>query len=223
LPTKEELRGKHPLSETFEAKRDAVIESVIAEMADGAKVIVFTLLRASTEKFAKAIDIVMNGRKHGAQMRAQAAKLYTAHGAQSDKVRFELARKFREHNGAAVFVATIDALQVAVNLAGATSVHFIDLHWSPSALCQAEDRAYDVDTKGVTVIYYIVKDSVDEAVQQVVLPKLQTVDRMTNEEGAQEMHLALSTNNNEQDIMDVLDSLAAMVDGDDVAWEEREP
>lgn len=172
------------LRQTAEMKAPMVIENVLSELAAGDKVIVFGMLRANAEKMAKEIAKAIESREHGARMRQVRAQAWLAHGEQDSKIRFELARAFREHKGAAVFVATIDAVQVAVSLNGATSVHFADLHYQPAALLQAEDRPYEPGTTGLVINYYIVKGTVDETVERIVLPKMATLETAMRESGA---------------------------------------
>jgi SNF2 family DNA or RNA helicase len=175
------------LKQTSAHKRDAVVENVVAELAAGSKCVVFTLLRESADKMSKALEKAIQSKDVATRMREVRANIWTTHGDASPQVRFELARSFREHDGAGVFIATIDSVQVAVSLKGATSVHFADLHWQPSAMLQAEDRPYEVGTTGLTIVYYVVRGSVDEHIEAVVLPKIETLARLVAEEGASAM------------------------------------
>lgn len=178
------------LKQTSVSKRSAVVDNVLDEMAAGEKCVVFTLLRDSAQQLGKALEKGCRRRELKTRMREVDARVWTTHGDASPKARFELAKKFREHKGAGVFIATIDSVQVAVSLKGASSVHFADLHWQPSAMLQAEDRPYEVGVTGLSIIYYIVKGSVDEHVEAVVLPKVETLAQIVDEQGADEMKAA---------------------------------
>lgn len=199
------------LKSTFEVKVDAVVENVLGEMAQGARVVVFTLLRESAERLAKAIEKECAKRENRLRMSQVDAKIWCAHGDTTAQARFEMARSFREHVGAGAFVTTIDAVQVAVSLKGATSVHFAELHWQPSAMLQAEDRPYEVGTSGLTIVYYIVRGSVDEHVEQVVLPKVETLSRVVAERGALEIKDAFYGKDQNESLGQLLDSLTAHV------------
>lgn len=175
------------LTQTGAAKRKAVVENVINELAEGNKVVVFTLLRKSCEQMGKAIESACRKKEVATKMREVNVQIWTAHGDTSPKGRFQLAQVFREHDGAGAFVATIDAVQVAVSLRGASSVHFADLHWQPAAMLQAEDRPYEVGITGLGIVYYVVRNSIDEHIESAVLPKVETLAKLLAERGATEM------------------------------------
>ena len=141
------------LAKTFDAKIDAVVENVVNEFSEGLKTVVFVFLRQSSDKLAVAIESAIKKNDVRTRMREVDARVWHVHGSTDPKSRFEMARAFREHVGAGAFVATIDSVQVAVSLKGASSVHFADLHWQPAALLQAEDRPYEVGITGLTIMY----------------------------------------------------------------------
>ncbi len=173
------------LTQTGVAKRDTVVENVMNELSAGDKVIVFALLKANATGLAKQFEQkIKRSRDWSARMRQVNCEMWVAHGDVSSQMRFAFARSFTEHNGAAVFVTTIDAMQVAVSLKGATQVHFADLHWSPAAMLQAEDRPYEPGTSGLTINYYVMKGSIDEHIEAVVLSKFKTQEKVVAEEGA---------------------------------------
>jgi hypothetical protein len=200
------------LKQTAEVKRDVVVENVISELAEGNKVVVFTLLREGATKMANALDRAINSKEHRARMTQVKVKpVILAHGDVSSETRFRMAEAFREWEGAAVFVATIDAVQVAVSLAGASSVHFADLHWQPAAMLQAEDRPYLPGgiTRGLNIIYYIVKGSIDEHVEAIVLPKVETLARLSDEESAGSMSQAFAGSKEENTAEAIIARLTA--------------
>ncbi len=205
------------LSQTGTAKRSTVVENVLTEMAAGDKVVVFTMLRKNAEGIANELRRKLKkSREWSARMRQVKAEMWCAHGDTPSQTRFAAARAFREHNGAAVFVTTIDAMQVAVSLKGATSVHFADLHWNPAAMLQAEDRPYEVGTRGLNIVYYVMKGTIDEHVEAVVLPKFKTQESVVGEEGAADVR---STFAGQKETLDqILDRLTAHLGGDDDDW-----
>lgn len=210
---------KSAFDQTFEQKLDTVCDNMLTEMAEGAKVVAFTYHRAHCEALAAALRTRMEGRVHGPVLRAHAADLWTCHGQQSSETRAALSKGFRAHSGAGAFVATIDAVQVSVSLFGATSVHFVDLHWSPAAMFQAEDRPYEPGCTGLTIMYYVVRGSVDEHVLTVVLPKIEHIQSLMDDEQADEAAVALR--NHEEDeltIEEIMLRVASMVS--DVAVED---
>jgi hypothetical protein len=196
------------LKGTFDVKVESVVENVLGELANEGKVVVFTLLRESAEKIAKALEKESRKKENSTRMQQVDCKIWLAHGDASTQARFAMARSFREHQGAGVFVTTIDAVQVAVSLKGAQSVHFAEMHWQPSAMLQAEDRPYEVGVTGLNILYYLVRGSVDEHIEQVVLPKVETLARVVDERTAVDVKNAL-LKDTEESVDDLLASLTA--------------
>jgi hypothetical protein len=204
---------RRQLEATAKLKRPTVVENLIAEMAEGNKVLVFALLRKNAEKLAKELEKACRSREHKNRMAQVHPRIWLAHGEATSESRFRQARAYREWDGAAAFVTTIDAVQVAISLNGATSVHFADLHWQPSAMLQAEDRPYEKGISGLTIVYYVVKGTIDEHIEAIVLPKVETLSRVVDEEGADEMSAAFD--DDETETVDQLwDRLTAHMGGD---------
>ena len=201
---------------TFEKKLDVLVEALCAEMAEGRKAVAFTYHRAHCEKLAEALRKAMEGRVHGPAMRRNSAEVWRAHGEEADQVRVALAKGFKAHHGAGVFVATIDGVRESISLFGAETVHFVDLHWSPSALMQAEDRPYEPGVTGLTVIYYVVKGSVDEHVLSVVLPKVEHLQRLLDDQQADEMSLALREEEESRTLEEVKARIASIMSDEEV-------
>lgn len=177
-------------------KRPTVIENVLAELAEGAKVFVLAYRRKAAEALALDLAAAIANKEHGVRMRQVDAKLWFAHGEQDVKTRFDYAQLYKAHDGAAVFVSTIDAMQVAISLKGCTSVHFADWHYMPAAMLQAEDRGYEPGTTGLTITYYTVVGSVDEHLEELIMPKFEAQKAVVGEEGAGAMLKLLGPDDN---------------------------
>lgn len=199
------------MSQTLAEKIPTVVDRVVAELSEEMKTVVFVFLRQSAADMGKALEAAIQERTVRTRMREVNAAVWVAHGDLSPEARFVAARKFREHKGAGVFIATIDAVQVAVSLNGATSVHFADLHWQPAAMLQAEDRPYEPGMKGLAIYYYIVRESVDEHFETIVLPKVETLAALVDEKGADELKRALNAQS-----ASATDILAAMMSAADL-------
>lgn len=181
------------INQTSAIKRPYVIDNVLTDMANGDKTIVFCLQRAPATALAKELAKKMTSSKeHSARLRAENARVWLAHGDTNPKNRLAMCEAFREHEGAAVFVTTMDAVQIGVSLKGASSVHFMDLHWAPAAMIQAEDRPYEPGITGLTIVYYVVKGSIDEHIEASVLPRFRAQDAIVGEEGARDVSLAFA-------------------------------
>ncbi len=198
---------KRALSTTLDHKIEDIVDNVVNEMSEGNGVLIFTYLKSSAERVMAAVEEEMKKPSRRTRMRAVNAQVWLAHGEVSDKGRFDMARTFRDHCGnrfAGAFVSTIDAMQVGISLMGATSVHFAELHWSPAAMLQAEDRPYEVGITGLSVVYYILKGSIDEHVLNVLTPKFETQVLLTGEEGARDAKQALGGPDAEEEDVDAI-------------------
>lgn len=164
-------------------KRELILESLCDEIAEGNKIIVFCFHVDTATRWLKAFEEAFaerTQRRRMAEVRAK-AWLVTSESPASPRAKLLSATQFREHDGAGVFIATIDSMSVGISLRGASSLHFVDLHWSPGALFQAEDRAWYPESAGVALNYYVGLRSVDEHVEQVVLPKVEHICRLTRD------------------------------------------
>lgn len=201
------------IKSSFEVKVDHVVENVMNEMAEGNRSLVFTYARDSAERLAKAIERASNNREHRTRMREVNLKIWRVHGDTPTQVRFEQSRAFREHQGAGVFLSTIDAMQIAISLGGASTVHFAELHWQPAAMLQAEDRPLAPGVTGIQIVYYIVRSSVDEHIEQILMPKIETKDRVERASGAREVRDAFSVDDDsDKSLADLILAMTKNVD-----------
>lgn len=168
-------------------KHDTVIQHVLPELAEGMKVYVLTFRPKHAERLAKELGKAMNKRDWRRRMNAQKAEIFlgqTERGIDPRRRR-ELAKAFCEHDGAAVFIATIRSMPGAVSLKGVQTVHMVDFDTSPSSMEQAEDRGYEPGIPGYSITHYVMRNSIDDDLSTVVLPKFRTKDAIFNDENAQ--------------------------------------
>lgn len=177
------------LRATAKVKEGPVAENVANECAEGAKVVVFAYLRDNAEGLAQALEKLS---QDDVRLRARNFRLWCVSGDTPVEARFKQAQAFREWTGAGAFVATIDSVPVAISLKGAQSVHFADLTFDPASLLQAEDRPYEVGTAGLTILYYVVEQSIDEHVVGLVLPKMETLEAVVKEGAAGDFRAAFT-------------------------------
>lgn len=203
----------HALAATLPHKIESIVESVIQEMAEGQSVIVFTFLRASAERMASAIERAIDDRTVRQRMRAQSARTWLITGSSvSNKAKFDMAEDFRAHaagGASGCWVSTIDASREAISLGGAASVHYAELHYAPAAMMQSEDRAYELDSKGLSIVLWCVRGSMDEHCVDLLLPKYETQSRLTGDEQAAAAHAAFGGDSEEEDLEAVWARLTA--------------
>lgn len=172
---------------TANIKEQYVVDAVVDECGEGAKVVVFTYSREHSELLAKAIAAA--GEKD-VRLKSRNFRVWAVNGETSVEARFNQAKQYREWQGAAAFVATIESVPVAISLNGAQSVHFADLTFDPASLLQAEDRPYEVGSTGLTIVYYVVEKTIDERVLELVLPKMEMMEQVMSEQAAQDFRTA---------------------------------
>jgi len=180
------------LHDTFVHKIDAVVEGVLDELMEGRRVVVFSFLRANARRLYDALLKVAQSKQCAARLKQLNLQMWFADGSVSVKNRVDMGEKFTEHRGAGAFIASTDSFQEAASLRGASAVHFADLHWHPSAMRQAEDRIWDPHTEKIAIVYYVVKGSIDERVEAMVLSKLDTIMAVFDDKGAESMSATLS-------------------------------
>ena len=196
--------------QTSSLKREALMDRFMDELAEGNKIVVFTFHVPSAKRTYLAFEKELNSPSRRTRMREVNAKAWLATGAgrkeggggfddvvltdeqkknwaRDGDARYRMAADYRDHVGAGVIVATTESMPGALSLRGATSVHFLDLHWSPGAMAQAENRPWYPGVQDLSVIYYVARGSVDDHLEAEVLPKVETLARLGREKGAEAM------------------------------------
>jgi len=174
------------LRRTAAFKLPFVVEAVMAEMAEGMKSVICTYHVESTKEMYEAISKGCRTGEMAARSKLVNTKGWLIHGGVTADKRKPLADAFVQHPGAAFMVCSMGSVPGAISFKGASTVHFADLHHDPAVLLQVEDRAYEVDTKGLSIIYYVVERTVDEHVVGVVMPKMDQLERVVGDTGARD-------------------------------------
>ena len=85
-------------------------------------------------------------------------------------------RAFQEHDDLSVFLISLKAGGVGLNLTAANRVYLMDIWWNPAAEDQAVDRVHRLgQTKVVDVVKMIVRDTVEERVLKLQIDKREAV------------------------------------------------
>jgi len=83
---------------------------------------------------------------------------------------------FQNDEATKIFIANIKAGGVGLNLTAASQVIFADMEWSPALHEQATDRAHRIGQTGtVNAYYYVVSDTIEEDIVEILQQKLQTI------------------------------------------------
>ncbi|KAI1119112.1 SNF2 family N-terminal domain-containing protein [Nemania sp. NC0429] len=90
-------------------------------------------------------------------------------------------QEFHGNPNCTVLLATIGSSAEGINLTAASTVHLLEPHWNPMVEAQAIDRVHRIgQTQQVTVIRYIVPNSVETYVRYVQNLKRQLIDGTMN-------------------------------------------
>lgn len=89
--------------------------------------------------------------------------------------------KFQNDPSIRVFVGTIQAAGVGINLFASSTVLFCDLPWTPGELVQAEDRAHRMgQTNTVNVYRLIFEDTIEDDMDAILESKYQILEKVLN-------------------------------------------
>ncbi len=135
-------------------------------IGEGHKVLVFSQFTSMIELIEKELD---------------KAKLpyQTLTGQTKTSERTRLMEQFQESKKPIIFLLSLKAGGVGVNLTAASYVIHFDPWWNPAAENQATDRAHRIgQTKAVSVYKLIVENSIEEKVLELQKKKRDLIERV---------------------------------------------
>jgi SWI/SNF-related matrix-associated actin-dependent regulator 1 of chromatin subfamily A len=148
------------------AKVKRIAEDIENAVEQDEKVIVFTQYKETINK----LRFEMDSRNIGAVELTGETKM---------QERQDAVDAFQNDPMIKVFIANIKAGGVGINLTAASIVIFVDMDWSPEIHNQAMDRAHRIGQKGtVNVYYYIVKDTVEEQIVELLSQKKDIINQV---------------------------------------------
>lgn len=166
------------LERTLEYKTDTICEKVIEECLSREKAIIWVLTRESVEIMTSAFEKACDNREVRSALRNAKLRIWATHGEADVKARFDIAAQFRNHQGAGVIIATMDSLPESISLFGASTEHYAQLHFLSGPMEQSENRPYLKGTSKLAIYYYIAKETVDERMVNIVIPRLIAAERI---------------------------------------------
>lgn len=131
------------------AKRAAILERIGAAVDAGQKTLVFSQFTSFLDRLAE-------------DLRAKGAPFYIITGSTPKKQRAELVEAFNRDE-VPVFLISLKAGGVGLNLAAATQVIHADPWWNASAQAQASDRAHRIGQRSVVNVCQVVAAGTIEA------------------------------------------------------------
>ena len=136
-------------------KLDSIIES-------GEKVLVFT-------QFAEMGRLL----QHFIGMRYKETPMFF-HGGCTLKQRNEMVTAFQTNPADKIFILSLKAAGVGLNLTAAAHVIHYDLWWNPAVESQATDRAYRIGQKNNVMVHrFITKNTFEERINEMIQSKKQ--------------------------------------------------
>lgn len=186
------------LERTLELKIDAIIERVMENLLVGEKVVIWCLTRPSVEIVTDELERAIESRDVISRTRELQTRIWATHGEADIKVRTDLATAVRRHPGAGALIATMDSMPESISLGpwtdyingqeveqeGVTTEHYAQLHYLPGPMFQSENRPYLKNTSKLHIIYYIAKGTADERIEHLVLPRIETLEKLAGEQDA---------------------------------------
>ncbi len=138
-------------------KWDLFVELLDEARESGQKVVVFS-------QYLGMLDIIQD------HLRTQGIEFAGIRG--STKDRKEQVHRFRDDPKCEVFVASLQAAGVGIDLVSASVVIHYDRWWNPAKEDQATDRVHRIgQNRGVQVFKCVSKNSVEEHIDQLILKK----------------------------------------------------
>lgn len=145
-----------------------VLERIKEVVSEGAKTLVFS-------QFVKHLEFV------GAALRREGIPYLYLDG--STKNRMELVEHFQSTDKVLVFLISLKAGGVGLNLTAAENVFLLDPWWNPAIEAQAVDRAHRIgQTKTVFSYKFITQNSIEEKIVELQNTKKQLFDELILEE-----------------------------------------
>ena len=136
------------------AKLDACLQLVQSAMDGGHRILIFSQFKSMLEILRQNLD-------------SAGISYFMITGSTSKEKRLQMVKKFNEGD-TPVFLISLKAGGVGLNLTGADVVIHYDPWWNLAAQNQATDRAHRIgQTKKVTVYKLIAKNTIEEKIQKL--------------------------------------------------------
>ncbi|MDY5983729.1 MAG: DEAD/DEAH box helicase [Anaeroplasma sp.] len=176
------------LQEQFEnTKINLAADLIRSSIEGGHRILVFS-------QFAQGFPILSR------ELDKMDIKHFILDGTTKAKMRMDMVQEFNSNTDIKVFIISLKAGGTGLNLTGADMVIHMDPWWNSSAELQATDRAYRLgQTKNVSVIKLICKDTIEEKVIKLQEMKRELAESVVAPD--QTKQIKLST----QDILNLLE------------------
>ncbi|HAR63762.1 MAG TPA: hypothetical protein DF296_04715 [Candidatus Margulisbacteria bacterium] len=153
----QELRGQDIPSSKFELAQEKISEL----LEEGHKIVLFT-------QFTNMLDIIE------AWAKETGIDLYRIDGSVSGKKRMDIIDSFQNSAGSGLFIISLKAGGVGINLTAADYVIHLDPWWNPAIESQATDRVHRMGQKNKVIVYKLITEgTIEEKIQELQEQKRQ--------------------------------------------------
>mmetsp|Transcript_28148 Transcript_28148/g.45196 ORF Transcript_28148/g.45196 Transcript_28148/m.45196 type:complete len:935 (-) Transcript_28148:1633-4437(-) len=151
---------------TGEAKTAAAADYILNAVESTDKVLVFA-------HHLQVLDSLQT------ELTRKKVKFMRIDGGVSTTQRHENVKKFQDpKSGVKVALLGLTSAGQGITLTAASTVIFVEMHWTPGILVQAEDRVHRIgQTNSVNIIYLTAKNTLDDIVWAMIERKLDTVGK----------------------------------------------
>ncbi len=173
------LREVH-LRATAQMKEPQVITRVIARLARGQKVIVFTARRAHVERVGIALNATIEALRVEGAPWAQHANLWAVHGETPPEARAVVRNLYMAHPGPCCLVGTNDSWGTGQNLQDTDYLLVLMLPYSPGDIEQEEGRVHRLGgTRDVDIEFLLADRTADMEIAAFLFDKLEDLLAVT--------------------------------------------
>ena len=180
------------LAQAASKKRRAVLDLICDHISSGHKIVVFTGRRRDVDELGAAL------RKQKV-IKKKEAQVWAAHGGSDTNERQEIVDKYMQSKEGCVLVGTGDAFGESLNLQDTDCALFTMLPYTPGQIRQWEGRFCRLgQERPVTIYYVIAEDTVDEHVAEILISKMDAVEKVIQDEELAEAAEAIGGTDDEE-------------------------
>ena len=166
--------------QTLESTKYKLFQDKLVELIDeGHKIVVFS-------QFTSMLDIIQEW------VDSESIKSYRIDGGVTGKARFAAIESFQGSPDAGVFLVSLKAGGVGVNLTAADYVIHLDPWWNPAVEAQATDRVHRMGQKNKVIVYkMIAQGTIEEKIQELQQAKRELFAQVIDVDGIDEKSINL--------------------------------
>jgi SNF2 family DNA or RNA helicase len=161
------------------AKFELITEKLVELIAEGHKVVLFS-------QFTTMLDVFEKWTK------TEAIHFERIDGSISSEKRIQAVKRFQESTTPTVFLISLKAGGVGLNLTAADYVIHVDPWWNPAVESQATDRVHRMGQLNKVIVYkFICQGTIEETIQELQEEKRQLLQEIVDVDGIQERQIKI--------------------------------